>query len=81
MKKYIRLFNTIKYLKFTQVYYRLFYFIKNRFTINKCFNIVDGKIITSRGPGTAICFALEIVKEVISEEKYEAVKNGMLANC
>ncbi|MDN5125917.1 alginate lyase family protein [Aliarcobacter butzleri] len=31
MKKYIRLFNTIKYLKFTQVYYRLFYFIKNRF--------------------------------------------------
>lgn len=31
MKKYIRLFNTIKYLKFTQVYYRLFYFIRNRF--------------------------------------------------
>lgn len=31
MNKYIRLFNTIKYLKFTQVYYRLFYFIRNRF--------------------------------------------------
>lgn len=43
--------------------------------------VVDKKIITSRGPGTAICFALEIVKEVISKEKYEAVKNGMLANC
>lgn len=31
MSKYIRLFNTIKYLKFTQIYYRIFYFIRNRF--------------------------------------------------
>lgn len=31
MNKYIRLFNTIKYLKFTQVYYRLYYFVRNRF--------------------------------------------------
>tara|TARA_R110002033_G_scaffold135_1_gene1485 strand:- start:19049 stop:20656 length:1608 start_codon:yes stop_codon:yes gene_type:complete len=31
MNKYIRLFNTIKYLKFTQIYYRIFYFVRNRF--------------------------------------------------
>lgn len=43
--------------------------------------VIDGKIITSRGPGSAICFALAIVKELISKEKYEAVKNGMLAKC
>ena len=30
MNKYIRLFNTIKYLKFTQVYYRLYYFVRAR---------------------------------------------------
>lgn len=31
MNKYIRLFNTIKYLKFTQIYYRIFYFARARF--------------------------------------------------
>ncbi|QKF66499.1 heparinase II/III family protein [Arcobacter venerupis] len=31
MDKYIRLFNTIKYLKYTQIYYRLFYFVRSRF--------------------------------------------------
>ncbi len=31
MYKFIKLFNTIKYLKFIQIYYRLFYFIRNRF--------------------------------------------------
>ncbi|MGJ0308723.1 heparinase II/III domain-containing protein [Aliarcobacter cryaerophilus] len=31
MNKYIRLFNTIKYMKFTQIYYRIFYFVRNRF--------------------------------------------------
>lgn len=31
MNKYIRLFNTIKYLKFTQIYFRLFYFARARF--------------------------------------------------
>ncbi|WP_152018356.1 alginate lyase family protein [Aliarcobacter butzleri] len=31
MNKYVRLFNTVKYLKFIQVYYRLFYFIRNKF--------------------------------------------------
>ncbi|MCT7639257.1 alginate lyase family protein [Aliarcobacter butzleri] len=31
MNKYIRLFNTIKYLKATQIYFRLFYFVRVRF--------------------------------------------------
>lgn len=31
MNKFLRLFNTVKYLKFIQIYYRLFYFIRNRF--------------------------------------------------
>ena len=30
MQKFIRLFNTVKYLKFTQIYYRLFYFARAR---------------------------------------------------
>jgi hypothetical protein len=30
MQKLVRLFNTLKYLKFTQIYYRLFYFARNR---------------------------------------------------
>lgn len=30
MNKYLLIFNTIKYLKFTQVYFRLFYFFRNK---------------------------------------------------
>ncbi len=30
MNKYLRIFNTVKYLKFIQVYYRLYYFIRRR---------------------------------------------------
>jgi 4-methyl-5(b-hydroxyethyl)-thiazole monophosphate biosynthesis len=35
--------------------------------------------MTSRGPGTALCFALEIVKKLEGDEKYEALKDGLLA--
>ena len=43
-------------------------------------NIVrDGNIITSRGPGTAMCFALEIVKILRGEDIYSKVKEGLLA--
>ena len=31
MNKYIRLFNTVKYLKLKQIYFRIFYFGRNRF--------------------------------------------------
>ncbi len=36
-------------------------------------------ILTSRGPGTAICFALEIVKELKGDIPYQELKSGLLA--
>ena len=41
--------------------------------------VIDGKVITSQGPGTAICFALEIVKELVGDESYRTIKEGTLA--
>ena len=41
--------------------------------------VVDGKVITSQGPGTAICFALEIVRQLVGEESYTAVREGTLS--
>ncbi len=43
--------------------------------------VVDQNIITSRGPATAICFALHIVKLLDSDEKYSALRAGLLAEC
>ncbi|MEO1953299.1 MAG: DJ-1 family glyoxalase III [Campylobacterales bacterium] len=42
--------------------------------------IEDGNIMTSRGPATAICFALEIVKKLKGQDMYEALKAGLLAD-
>ncbi len=41
--------------------------------------VIDGKVITSQGPGTAICFGLEIVRQLVGEESYNAVKEGTLS--
>lgn len=41
--------------------------------------VEDANIMTSRGPATAICFALEIVKKLKDIKSYEAVKSGLLA--
>ncbi len=41
--------------------------------------VVDGKVITSQGPGTAICFALEIVRQIVGEESYRTVREGTLS--
>jgi len=40
--------------------------------------VIDGNIMTSRGPGTALCFGLEIVKRLVGVDSYQAVKDGML---
>lgn len=40
--------------------------------------VVDGNIITSRGMGTAIPFALEIVKYLIDAETSEKIKNSII---
>ena len=39
----------------------------------------DANIMTSRGPATAICFALEIVKKLKGEAVYNTIKSGVLA--
>ncbi len=42
--------------------------------------VKDGKVMTSRGPATALCFGLAIVRELVGEESYQAVKEGTLAD-
>jgi 4-methyl-5(b-hydroxyethyl)-thiazole monophosphate biosynthesis len=40
--------------------------------------VVDRNIMTSRGPGTAMVFALEIVKKLKGEATYNALRAGLL---
>lgn len=42
--------------------------------------VIDGNVVTSRGPGTAICFALEIVRKLNGEDTYKQLKEGLLAD-
>ncbi len=41
--------------------------------------VEDANVMTSRGPGTAICFGLQIVKKLVGSEMYETLKGGLLA--
>jgi len=41
--------------------------------------VQSGNIMTSRGPGTAICFGLAIVKKLMGDEAYEGLRGGLLA--
>jgi len=44
------------------------------------FQVVEDKnVLTSRGPATAICFGLKIVKKLVGDETYNQLKNGLLA--
>jgi len=43
--------------------------------------VIDGKIITSQAVGTAVCFALEIVKTLQGNDKYQQIKQEILAEC
>ena len=42
--------------------------------------VEDANIMTSRGPATALCFALQIVRKLRSEEMYLSVKSELLAD-
>jgi 4-methyl-5(b-hydroxyethyl)-thiazole monophosphate biosynthesis len=42
--------------------------------------VEDGNVLTSRGPGTALCFGLKIVKKLAGEDTYNALKQGLLAS-
>jgi len=42
--------------------------------------IEDNNIITSQGPGTAMCLALYLVKKFSGNEMYEQLKIGLLAD-
>ena len=43
--------------------------------------VIDGKCITSGGPGTALEFALELVRQLMGDAKAKQVAEPMLAAC
>ena len=40
--------------------------------------VEDGNVLTSRGPGTALCFGLAIVQRLVGRERMQAIKESML---
>jgi 4-methyl-5(b-hydroxyethyl)-thiazole monophosphate biosynthesis len=40
--------------------------------------VEDGTVLTSRGPGTAVCFALAIVEKLAGKEEAQRIKRAML---
>ena len=40
--------------------------------------VIDGNVMTSQGPGTAVCFGLAIIEKLVGKESMQAVKDGML---
>ena len=53
---------------------------KESYMGDKTMVVEDANVMTSRGPATAICFALEIVKKLQGEESSNAIKSELLAN-
>ncbi len=42
--------------------------------------IETANVMTSRGPGTAICFGLAIVKKLVGNEAYAGLRSGLLVD-
>jgi len=40
--------------------------------------VIDDNVMTSRGPGTAVCFGLAIVEKLVGSETKNDIKSGML---
>jgi 4-methyl-5(b-hydroxyethyl)-thiazole monophosphate biosynthesis len=40
--------------------------------------VIDDNVMTSRGPGSAVCFGLAIVERLVGKESKDAIKEGML---
>jgi 4-methyl-5(b-hydroxyethyl)-thiazole monophosphate biosynthesis len=40
--------------------------------------VTDGNVMTSQGPGTAVCFGLAIVERLVGAKTMQTVKEGML---
>ena len=40
--------------------------------------VTDGNVMTSQGPGTAVCFGLAIVERLVGKESMQTVKEAML---
>jgi protein deglycase len=40
--------------------------------------VIDGKVITSRGPGTSMDFALTLIESLVSKEKRNEVEKGLV---
>jgi 4-methyl-5(b-hydroxyethyl)-thiazole monophosphate biosynthesis len=40
--------------------------------------VVDGHVITSRGPGTAMDFALELISQLVGHEQRESVESALV---
>lgn len=52
--------------------------LKNDYGYQEDKVVIDGKLITSRGPGTAFDFALTIVDNLIGKEKASEIAKAML---
>ncbi len=42
--------------------------------------VIDNNVMTSQGPGTALCFGLAIIEQLVGKESMQSVKDGMLLN-
>ncbi len=40
--------------------------------------VIDGRVVTSRGPGTAMDFALTLIAQLLGEEKRHEVEQGLV---